>query len=100
MITSNSPEDGAPARFFRRAQAGAYVERTYGFPCSRQWLAKLAVIGGGPVYRKAGRTPIYVPEDLDAWALARIGAPQRSTSETAASKATQRPALSGWDGRR
>lgn len=68
-------------RFLRRSDAAQYVQATYGFPCSRQWLAKLAVTGGGPVYRKAGRTPIYAPADLDAWASARIGHPQRSTSD-------------------
>jgi hypothetical protein len=43
----------------------------------------LAVVGGGPIYRKAGRTPIYAPADLDAWAQARIGAPQKSSSAKA-----------------
>lgn len=68
--------------FFRRNEAAEYVRSAYGFPCSRQWLAKLAVVGGGPIFRKAGRTPVYAPADLDAWAMARIGAPQRSTSDT------------------
>lgn len=67
--------------YLRRVDAAAYVEGKFGFPCSRQWLAKLAVIGGGPIFRKAGRTPLYAPSDLDAWAEARIGAPQRSTSD-------------------
>jgi hypothetical protein len=69
-------------RFLRRAEAAIYVTDRFGFPCSRQWLAKLAVIGGGPVFRKAGRYPIYLPEDLDLWAQARIGPEQRSTSDT------------------
>ncbi|WP_342780195.1 hypothetical protein [Mesorhizobium intechi] len=43
-------------------------------------MAKLAVTGGGPLYRKAGRTPIYSPADLDAWAESRIGEARRSTS--------------------
>ena len=43
--------------------------------------ARLAVIGGGPVFRKAGRYPLYEPSELDRWAEARIGPPQRSTSE-------------------
>jgi hypothetical protein len=72
------------ARYMRRADAAEYIQSTYGFPCSRQWLAKLAVIGGGPVYRKAGRTPLYAPADLDAWAEGRISAPVRSTSEAGA----------------
>src|SRR4051812_832950 len=71
-------------RFLRRAEAAIYVETTYGFPCSRQWLAKLAVVGGGPTYRKAGRTPLYAPDDLDTWANSRIGEPQQSTSDAAA----------------
>ena len=77
--------------FLRRNQAAAYVQSKYGFPCSRQWLAKLAVTGGGPLYRKAGRTPIYHPPDLDAWAMARIGAPQRSTSDFRTVGTTRRP---------
>ena len=71
-------------RYLRRTDAAAYIASRFGFPCSRQWLAKLAVTGGGPVYRKAGRTPIYAPDDLDAWARSRIGAPQRSTSDGSA----------------
>jgi hypothetical protein len=67
-------------RFLRRSEAAEYVAHRYGFPCSRQWLAKLAVIGG-PVFRKAGRYPVYEPSELDRWAEARIGPPQRSTSE-------------------
>jgi hypothetical protein len=71
---------GIPPRFLRRAEAAAYIQAKYGFPCSRQWLAKLAVTGGGPVYHKAGRTPIYPPAGLDAWAESRIGEARRSTS--------------------
>ena len=67
--------------FLRRSDAATYITERYGFPCSRQWLAKLAVIGGGPVFRKAGRYPIYEPSELDRWAEARIGPCQRSTSE-------------------
>jgi hypothetical protein len=67
-------------RYFMRRDAARYVRETWGLPCSPRWLAKLAVTGGGPVYRKAGRTPIYAPADLDAWAQGRIGAPRESTS--------------------
>jgi hypothetical protein len=69
-----------PSKYLRRADAAQYVRDTWGIPCSTRWLAKLAVTGGGPVFRKAGRFPIYDPSDLDAWAEARIGAPQQSTS--------------------
>ncbi len=73
----------AGCRYLRRGDAANYIRMTYGFPCSRQWLAKLAVIGGGPVYRKASRFPIYSIPDLDLWASARIGARRRSTSALA-----------------
>jgi len=69
--------------YLRRDNAAQHVRDTWGLPCSPRWLAKLAVVGGGPIYRKAGRTPIYAPADLDAWAQARIGAPQKSTSDKA-----------------
>jgi hypothetical protein len=85
MTLTTRPEDTTTAiQFLRRADAAAYVQGRYGFPCSRQWLAKLAVVGGGPLFRKAGRTPLYAPADLDTWALARIGAPQLSTSDSRA----------------
>lgn len=82
MTGNISSEPISRFQYLRRSEAAEYVRLKYGFPCSRQWLAKLAVIGGGPVFRKAGRTPIYAPADLDLWALSRIGAPQCSTSDT------------------
>jgi hypothetical protein len=80
-MQSDLKSAGYGGHFLRRSDAAAYITERYGFPCSRQWLAKLAVIGGGPVFRKAGRYPIYEPSELDRWAEARIGPPQRSTSE-------------------
>jgi hypothetical protein len=68
-------------RYLGRAEAAQYIQSRYGFSCSRQWLAKLAVLGGGPIFRKAGRNLIYAPADLDDWAMTRIGEPQRSTSD-------------------
>lgn len=65
----------------RRHDAAAYIRTTYGMPCSPPWLAKLAVVGGGPSFHKAGRTPLYAVEDLDAWALARLGTARSTTQE-------------------
>jgi hypothetical protein len=70
----------APSRYLRREQAAQYVREIWGLPCSTRWLAKLAVVGGGPVYRKAGKFPLYQPTDLDVWAQAKIGEPRKSTS--------------------
>jgi len=69
-------------RYRRRADAARYVRETWGLPCSASWLAKLAVVGGGPIFRKAGRFPIYLDRDLDSWSEGRIGAPRHSTSSS------------------
>ena len=44
--------------YLRRDKAAQHVRDTWGLPCSPRWLAKLAVMGGGPIFRKAGRIPI------------------------------------------
>lgn len=69
------------SRLLRRTEAASYVERTYGIPCTQKTLAKLAVVGGGPAYRKAGPFPLYSGSDLDAWAKAKLGPLVRTTSE-------------------
>lgn len=65
--------------YFRRADAATYLSNKFGFPVSRAWLAKLASTGGGPVFRKAGRVPLYARDDLDAWATARLSEPFRAS---------------------
>ena len=83
MTTAPSQPVSQPA-YLRRDQAAAYIQNTYGFPCSRQWLAKLATTGGGPAFRKASRFPLYDRADLDDWARNRIGQRVRSTAELSA----------------
>lgn len=70
-------------QFLRRRDAGVYLKNKFGFG-SEKTLAKLASVGGGPVFRKAGVAALYEPDALDQWALAKIGAPQSSTSSRAA----------------
>jgi hypothetical protein len=70
--------------YLRRSQAAEYITTHWGIRCQTRTLAKYAVLGGGPIFRKAGRTPLYTRADLDEWAQSRIGAPQRSTSDTGA----------------
>jgi hypothetical protein len=67
-------------QYFRRFAAGDYLQKTYGF-CSAKSLAKLATIGGGPRFHKAGIAVLYTKADLDDWARAKIGGPQASTSD-------------------
>jgi hypothetical protein len=70
-------------KFHQSEAAAHYIRSKYGQRCSAGWLAKLAVVGGGPTFRKAGRNRIYTEEDLDAWAQSRMSGPMRSTSEAA-----------------
>ncbi len=72
-----------PSRFMRRKDAAQYLRENFGVG-SPATLAKLATLGGGPIFRKNGRIPLYAVEDLDAWVIAKIGNPMRSTSDAKA----------------
>lgn len=65
----------------RRGEAAAYIRDRYRLPCADKYLAKLAVVGGGPMFRKASRWPIYDVADLDTWAQSRISPKVSSTSQ-------------------
>ena len=64
--------------YLRRKDAAVYLKSKYGWG-SWQTLAKLAVNGDGPVFRKFGCAVLYKREDLDAWAVGRMGEPIRFT---------------------
>ena len=51
--------------YLRRRAAAEYLREQRRIPCSEKTLAKLACIGGGPVYRLFGRIPLYTSLDLD-----------------------------------
>lgn len=57
-----------------------------GFAIQPATLARKAVVGGGPTFRKFGRTPLYKWSDVLAWAEARLSPPVHSTSEIAKSQ--------------
>ena len=71
-----------PKPFRNRKAASQYLLEVWGLKRSANYLAKLAVIGGGPAFRKANRTPLYEEAGLDAYAASIIGPLVRSTSET------------------
>jgi hypothetical protein len=82
MVHSNIRDiDLPPQRLLRRKEAARYLQQTYGIPISMQTMAKLAVVGGGPLFFKAGRFPLYAIVDLDAWARLKLGPKRRSTSD-------------------
>jgi hypothetical protein len=70
-----------PRRLLRRSDAARHVTDTWGIPLSPKTLAKLAVVGGGPKFRRAGRIPLYDPSNLDDWALSKLSPLVASTSE-------------------
>lgn len=75
-------------RYLRRKDAAAYLKNKYGWG-SWQTLAKLAVNGDGPFFRKFGRAVLYTIDDLDEWANSKLGPQQRSTVDF------KHPGLSG-----
>lgn len=78
------PENHDTRPFIRRDDAAKYVRDRHGVPLARNTLAKLACIGGGPKFCKAGRIPLYREDWLDEWVMARVSPPVHSTSELAA----------------
>ena len=69
-------------RDMTRAETAQYITDHW-FPRSSKTLAKLAVTGGGPPFRKAGRVPLYSQASVDAWAEHKIGPLIHSTTELA-----------------
>ena len=72
-----------PPRFIRRREAAEYLKTNYGFGTLKS-LSQGALTGDTPAFYKAGRMVLYTHEALDAWALAKIGAPRKSSSEAVA----------------
>jgi hypothetical protein len=71
-------------RDMTRSEAAQYITDHF-FRCSPKTLAKLAVVGGGPPFRKAGRVPQYGEASTGAWAESKIGPLVHSTTELAVS---------------
>jgi hypothetical protein len=69
-------------RLGRKEAAQFLTDR--GYRTASATLAKLACIGGGPIFESFGRRPLYREADLLAWALARTTGPRRSTSDPGA----------------
>jgi hypothetical protein len=63
----------------RRTSAAHYLRERWGIVCSTGTLANLAVDSNGPLYRLAGRFPVYAEADLDDWAQERLSEPRRGT---------------------
>lgn len=68
-------------RLLRRDAAATYLTDICGIPTSPKTLAKQAVVGGGPAFRKAGRVPLYPEDALDEYARKKLTPRVFSTSE-------------------
>ena len=68
----------------RRREASQYLAEIHGIELAPVTLAKLACIGGGPSFHKAGRWPLYPTAELDRWAAERLGRLLPNTSKAAA----------------
>jgi hypothetical protein len=67
-------------RRLSRREASEFLTQI-GYKTATSTLAKLACVGGGPVYRCFGRKAVYSPADLITWAESRCSEPKRSTSD-------------------
>ena len=67
-------------RLLDRKQAAAFLTER-GYRTAPATLAKLACLGGGPIFESFGRRPLYREADLLAWAKAKTTGPRRSTSD-------------------
>ncbi|MFL0587687.1 hypothetical protein ACH0BU_13720 [Sphingomonas olei] len=71
--------------YLRRDEAARYLQRRYG-AYTAQTLAKLACVGGGPIYRKVGRIALYQAHDLDTWMASRMSGPIENTAQLQAAR--------------
>jgi hypothetical protein len=69
-----------PETLLRRKAAAAALT-SIGLPTAESTLATLASRGGGPIYRRYGRFPLYRWGDLLDWAQGRLSPLAASTSE-------------------
>src|SRR5262249_20610408 len=75
-----------PLKLFRRTASSKYLSDAWGVNYAPSTLAKLAVVGGGPPFRRVGRVPLYSQDDLDDWVRSKLSLPMRSTSEYGSAK--------------
>ena len=73
--------DAPKVRRLRRADASQYLADNWGVIRTPRTLAKKAVTGGGPIFEKDGRFPLYQPAFLDKYAREQLSEPVRSTAE-------------------
>lgn len=71
-------------RLLSRKEACEYLHTQYNIKRTTATLAKYVVFGGGPTYRKFGKTVYYTPAEIDQWVTDMLGPRMESTGEIAA----------------
>jgi hypothetical protein len=66
--------------YLRPQDAAEFLQKLVGIGNVRT-LANLRVTGGGPTFRKLGKSVIYAPEDLRSWVLEKMTPALESTSQ-------------------
>lgn len=67
----------------RTTPASDYLEEVHGLKRAPNTLNKLACVGGGPAFRKAGaRTRLYDRAELDRWAEEILGPEFTNSAES------------------
>jgi hypothetical protein len=79
LMARGTVPDTPDALLVRRDAAAALTAA--GYPVAPATLATRAVRGGGPLFRRFGRVPLYRWGDLLDWAQSRLSAPMGNTSE-------------------
>jgi hypothetical protein len=74
-------EESKFPQYMRRAKTAEYVREVHNQPLEESTLGCMATRGGGPPYHKVGSTVLYLRDDVDQWAIGRLGRAVRSTSE-------------------
>jgi hypothetical protein len=67
-------------KLLNRSEAAKWLTAR-GFHIAPQTLAKYAVVGGGPLFHKFGRRPLYPVQCLRAWAENKLSRLRRTTSD-------------------
>ena len=89
-----TPRQGSAGRYLDQDQASEYLAER-GLPIAPKTLGKLRTVGGGPLYRKFGRKPIYAPVDLDIWADEKLGTPGARRAKRPDFAGCRRPVMGG-----
>ena len=67
-----------------RIEACDYLLASHGVQVAVATLAKYATLGGGPRFQRFNRKPLYPRDELDAWAVQKLGDVVANTGEAAA----------------